>query len=410
MNKMVTPSAQNILIAGLPYSPNVGDGVIADCLAHIIRDEFPGNAISHLDLSGRESVGAVTVPRRDLALKLLERLPARLRRVLIGAVLRRLLERKRGAWRERIAKADLVLFGGGQIFSDVDLNFPRKIAAAATLCKDTGTPVSIIAAGVAHNWSRQGRALFMTLHRAGLRDVSLRDQGSIANWVAQVGPDDPVDVQIGRDPGLLAHECYGPFAKRDGNAPIGLNITAPEVIGLHSDGGDKARPDLVETYRDICVRLVESGRRVRLFCNGATEDMRLVEALAEAAPIAPLVASGCVEIAARPLCGRDLAAIIAGCSVIVAHRLHACIVAYSYGVPPVGLAWDGKLQAFFASVQLEDNFLPSDVDAARVVAKALALHNCKIDAATHESVLEECRIQVRWHVGSSLQKDAGACA
>ena len=39
---------------------------------------------------------------------------------------------------------------------------------------------------------------------------------------------------------------------------------------------------------------------------------------------------------------------IAGCQLIVAHRMHACIAAHSFAIPTIGLRWDVKLDSFFA--------------------------------------------------------------
>ena len=43
---------------------------------------------------------------------------------------------------------------------------------------------------------------------------------------------------------------------------------------------------------------------------------------------------------------RELVAQISGFRAIVAHRLHASIIAYSLGIPSVGLVWDKKVRAF----------------------------------------------------------------
>jgi hypothetical protein len=44
----------------------------------------------------------------------------------------------------------------------------------------------------------------------------------------------------------------------------------------------------------------------------------------------------------------DLAVFVAGCDLIIAHRMHACIAAHSFAVPTIGLTWDEKLTSFFA--------------------------------------------------------------
>jgi hypothetical protein len=84
-----------------------------------------------------------------------------------------------------------------------------------------------------------------------------------------------------------------------------------------------------------------------------------------------------------------LAALIAGCDAVVAHRLHAAIVAYAYRVPTVGLLWDDKLQAFFESVGREAYVVAFDQAPARIGALVADAMAEGIDADEHTRVLQE---------------------
>src|SRR6056297_1732778 len=118
---------------GLPYSPNLGDGVIAECFAHGVGEVAPGASVTAIDLSGRPGFGAAVVANRARALAVLRRLPRPARHAVVQARLRRVLSRVAPRWREALVGADLAVIGGGQIFSDADLNFPVKVAWAARL-------------------------------------------------------------------------------------------------------------------------------------------------------------------------------------------------------------------------------------------------------------------------------------
>lgn len=332
-----------LVIFGLGYSPNLGDGVIADCLAHAARTLVPGLQVEALDLSGRTGFGAVTLANRDRALRLLAALPRWLRHVLVRWKLGRMLDAAMPRWQEACRDAGAVLIGGGQLLSDADLNFPLKIARAARLARDAGLPVAVHAAGVSRNWSPAGRALFSGLFSTDLRAVGLRDAPSIAAWTAQTGGRPPAPV-LARDPGLLAAECYGPAPRRAGW--VGVCVTDPAILGYHAEG---AVAGAGAGFYDGLVRaLAARGRRVLLFCNGAEEDRRALAALA--GPLADLVARGQVELAPSPDRPAALAHLIGGLDGLVAHRLHACILGYAYGRPVVGLGWDRKVESFFASV------------------------------------------------------------
>lgn len=390
---------RRIVLFGLPFSPNVGDGVIADCLAYALVQQMPGVTIQTIDLAGRTGPGKGLV-RRGPALFLLGHLSPGLRQHVVAFALRRLLRRLGPDWTHAVKGADFVLFGGGQILSDVDLNFPLKLDAAARIATAAGVPMGIVAAGVAANWSARGAALFATLGQGDLRHVALRDAGSIAHWTAQMPQAGlPVPV-LCRDPGLLAAQCYG-LAGPDGrgqpspdDAPVGVGIADPAELALHADMGIGDRVGLMGFYADLVLALGQRGTRVRLFCNGADDDAAFMEQLFLSPRLTALRHAGLVEMAPRPATGAELAQIIAGCHAVVAHRLHACIVAYTLGRPFVGLAWDSKLDGFLQSVGLQDRLGDAAEGAESVVRQLDQAITCGISPVESDRVRAECRTQI----------------
>ncbi|WP_158243149.1 polysaccharide pyruvyl transferase family protein [Acidimangrovimonas sediminis] len=378
-----------LVLFGLPYSPNLGDGVIAECLAHALRDLVPGAEVVTVDLSGREGFGQVTVRNRSAVLKLLGALPRPARHALVTWKLGRMLDAAEPRWRAAVEGAGAVLIGGGQLFSDADLNFPLKIARAAGIAGTAGVPVAIHAVGVSRNWSAAGARLFSRVFAADLRRVAIRDAPSIAAWKAQVAGASPVPVSA-RDPGLLAAACYGPAPRQEGW--VGLGVTDPALLGYHADAEVAGRG---AGFTEALARaLVAGGQRVLLFCNGAEEDRAALEALAD--PLGDLIAAGQVRIAPVSTRPAELAHLVGGLDGLVAHRLHACILGYAYGRPVVGLGWDRKVESFFASVEAE-RFCVTDPAArpeavAATVAGALA---SGVDATVHGRALDEARAAVQ---------------
>ncbi len=372
---------------GLHYSPNVGDGIIAECLGHAITELCPGATCRTVDLSGRSGFGAVVVRNRELALKVLGLLPASLRGRLVEARLARMLNRVAPDWQEAAEWADLAILGGGQIFSDADLNFCTKIAQAVRVLSAADCPVVVHAAGVSANWSKRGTALFETLFDADLRAVGLRDAASISAWRSQTGDRPPAPI-LTRDPGLLACDCYGPSTPSES---IALGVTAPHILRYHADDGVAGDGGL-GFFADLAVELIRRGHDVRLFCNGASEDRRALARVAGMARLGPLIAGGRITCAVPPECPADLAAILSGARGVIAHRLHACIVAYSYGRAMVGLGWDRKLESFFASVDATPFFVGAgQVTPALVAERADAALAAGVDAERHAQVLDETR-------------------
>jgi len=351
---------------GLRYSPNVGDGIISDCLAHACRNLHPGCEVSTVDLSGRRDFGQQTMRNRDLALRVLRTLPRMVRQRIVTGRLNAMLDRVEPDWMAAADGADLAILGGGQIFSDADLNFCVKIARAAGVLHCKQVPVVIHAAGVSRNWSARGSALFHEVFRTNLRAVGLRDEPSVSAWRDQVHNEPPAPL-VTRDPGLLAAGCYGRAQSSTGR--VGLCVTTPEILTYHADSAVAGvTANGIGFFADVTNALIQKGERVTLFCNGAHEDRAALHQLAARPEIAAHIASGSVVVAPAPLTPADLAAIISGCRAIIAHRLHACIVAYAYEIPIVGLGWDRKVSSFFASVQSDRFFVGSPDASADVVA------------------------------------------
>ncbi len=380
-----------ILVFNLHYSPNLGDGLIGACMVHALGELVPDAAVVPVDISGRDRFGAVTVRNRATLLKILRLFSKTFRRQIVYRRLNAMLDRIEPRWREAISGADLAIIGGGQLFSDADLNFPTKIGRVAKLLRDEGLPVAIHGTGVSRNWSRRGRALFRTLAEADLRSIGMRDEDSLKAWEDQSGIFEPKAI-LTRDPGLLAFEAFGPVAAVD---RIALGVTSPVLLTYHADSGVAGRGGL-GWFEALALELVGQVGPVRLFCNGAEEDALALGELCERPLIRRAIADGRIECAPMPRNPEELVATVAPCRAVISHRLHACILGYAYTRPVVGMGWDRKVQSFFASVGLDRFFVgrtktpPEEV--AALVQTALEQG---IDPDTHRCAIEDTREGMR---------------
>ncbi|WP_375687039.1 polysaccharide pyruvyl transferase family protein [Pseudooceanicola sp. LIPI14-2-Ac024] len=370
---------------GVGLSPNLGDGVIADCLAYGLKARRQGITVTCVDISGRTARGEQTVANRRLAMALLDHLPRPLRHAIARRKLEGIVDRVAGDWTRAVQDADLAVIGGGQIFSDANLNFPVKIGRAAGILAAAGTPTAVYAVGVSGNWSDEGRDRFARVLDCDLRLVGTRDNASAMAWDRQM-PGGPAP-QLTADPGLLAAPCYGPPG--DAAEGIGLCITDFAVLRHHADGRIAGQGSSADAfYAGIVEALVAGGHRVTLFCNGATEDAAQMARLAALPRLAALAADGRLTVLPLATTPRELALQIAGCRAVIAHRLHACIVAYSYGRPVVGLGWDSKLRAFFDAVGLGESFCDRpDINGAGIAALATAAIDRGIGRDDHATAL-----------------------
>jgi polysaccharide pyruvyl transferase WcaK-like protein len=85
-----------------------------------------------------------------------------------------------------------------------------------------------------------------------------------------------------------------------------------------------------------------------------------------------------------------MAGFISTLDLVVGHRLHACVAAYSYGVPHIGFTWDIKMRSFFESVG-RARFLCEAVviSVPEVVALGEETMRAGIDTAARDAVIAD---------------------
>lgn len=377
-----------VALFNVKYSPNLGDGIIAECLEYALsRAPRPVRPIS-FDLAGRVRYDPGKASYRSKVLSLIERCPAFLRRRLLPLVIQAVVSRQIApVWMERLGSCQVAVFGGGNLLADKDQNFPIKLTAAIQRCNSLGIPVIISHVGVSEGWSKPGRTRFVSeLSRARLHSVTVRDNRSADEFGRQF-PELKTIPAVVPDPGLLSEEVYGRAPRPQGGKPrIGLGVTSPLVVRLHSAEA-VTQAGLAQWFVDIARSLTAAGNEVHLFTNGTPEDEEFCDVIAGRLVTDPNVHRS--HSFARP---EQLALFVSTLDCCISHRLHACIVAYAYGVPPIGLRWDRKLESFFASIgQPGDLFSTREASLEDVrTAVKRGLTN-GVDRDRRASLLKLCR-------------------
>lgn len=171
-----------IVLFNVKYSANLGDGLLTECLEAELRRCSSNTSVTSIDLAGRRHYAQGGRYRRA-ALTVLQMLPAAARQFTAGLIVDRKVAGMKKAWGQELATADAVVIGGGNLFSDADLNFPIKIYGAIGQVTAKSLPVGVFGVGVADNWSARGKHLFLTaLAGARLVHVAVRDARSQSIW------------------------------------------------------------------------------------------------------------------------------------------------------------------------------------------------------------------------------------
>jgi len=379
-------------IFNVKYSPNLGDGIIAECLEGELCRADPRLAPLSIDLAGRTGYSSRNGRFRKPLLTVLEYMPAQVRSRTVPLLLKPLVRlRYAGRWRSWLRRCDSVVIGGGALFADADQNFPIKLAQALDLASRQDLPVAVASVGVSDRWSVQGRRrLAAGLQKARMIGATVRDSDSSAAWRATWGTLGIKPATLAPDPGLLSERQFGrPPRPACEHTRVALCLTAPLALRLHHEGSH-GEGQLEAWASVLALRLAERGCEVTLFTNGSPED-RLFRDKVETG----LAGRAHIRFAPDFANPGELARFLSGFECVLAHRLHACIVAYSYQVPTLGFAWDRKLRSFFEQTGRERFVLdPRETSPMRAADLAFSAIAEGIDPIVHAQLIEQATVAV----------------
>lgn len=380
----------SIRLFNVKFSPNLGDGLLSECLEKALIALGASQDTWSIDLAARQVYGDGLAARLQI-MSGLDMMPAWMRREFIRLPLAVQARRKwRPHYSSHIRGADAVVIGGGNLISDIDLNFPTKLTLAIKAAERLTLPFVVYASGVTSDWTPRGTAMMKkAFSNPLLRGVFVRDQDSKRLWDEKLGDASGFDAVVVRDPGLLASDFIPSSRIHDTPLPVaGVGIMSHIAIRYHAENAPGTL-HLANWYLDLVRGLVAKGFHTVIFTNGSPEDIAYLEKLK---PQLRAIGGDAVSFPVQRT-PSELCAIISSLDVLVAYRMHAVIAAYSYGVPSVGLAWDRKLRSFMASVEREE-FLCDVAKAKPETAVELA---CR---AAAEGIAEGERKKVlseAWH-------------
>ena len=379
-----------LALLNLRYSPNLGDVLLCECLEYGLRKAAPQLDVVQLDIAGRRDFAQGSA-RRLAAMAMLQRLPQPVRQRIARLMIGRSLRRTEPYWQAQLATVNAAVVGGGGLFADADLNFPLKIAAILSVVAAFGLPAAVHAVGVSDNWSPEGEALFrQALTNVTLVHATVRDELSRAIWTRRLAPAGVRLPDLARDPGFLAAECYPAAPRRPQlTQQIGICLTHPTALRYHADAPMPPAAALGQWFAALVAAFTTMGCAVFLFTTGSPED----EAYAsDVTPrlLAAVDPAGSATRVPRFARAAELVGFIATLDLLIAHRLHACIAAYSFAVPHIGLTWDVKMRSYFELVQ-RTPFLRDAVATSvdNMVALAQETTRAGIAPAEHAAVMRE---------------------
>ncbi|WPY96664.1 polysaccharide pyruvyl transferase family protein (plasmid) [Limimaricola variabilis] len=370
------------------YSPNLGDGLLSECLEHQLIALGAAPDTASIDLAARGAYGDVMAGRGTI-MAVLDALPGPARRAAVRLPLALQARRRwQPHYRAGLRGAEAVAIGGGNLLADLDLNFPTKLSLALGEARKRGLPAAIYACGMSGGWSATGlRMARRAFANGALKAVFLRDTASRDLWAELMQPHTGIAAEVVRDPGLLAARVF-PAARPDPRPrPVaGIGLMSHLAIRYHAEAAPEA-DQLDDWFVGLGRALLDAGFDLRVFTNGSPEDVSYAARLRPrlAALAGPERIAFPTQRTPAELCGH-----IADLDVLVAYRLHAVIAATSYGVPAIGLAWDRKLASFLDSIGAGDRLLDvTRIAPGAAAERMVALARQPRDKAARQALLRE---------------------
>ena len=345
-----------LLVLGWYYSSNLGDAVICDCVADMLRSHYPQAQICIRDI-----VGHSAFPKNEITdLNVLDQQRRRQRLRILATRLGwdKLLCHRQwylDYFREEIDRlgsedCDAVVFAGGQMFMD---DLALYVEALTARFSARNIPVFFNACGTGPSWSRAIRSrLGKALSGDSVKLVSCRDDTALVDrWC---GKGDGFVIPTA-DPALEASRIYG--VSRDPNAEtVGLGVLFPFSL----------EPRLVMSFWRRLIRQLERQHIPwKLFTNGSGADTAFARKILNSLP----ELSGQTEkrLCPPPQTPRELVQTIAQFKSLISFRLHSHILACSLDIPTVALVWDRKVPLFFEKIGQPERCLPLKASPKRVL-------------------------------------------
>jgi polysaccharide pyruvyl transferase WcaK-like protein len=175
---------------------------------------------------------------------------------------------------------------------------------------------------------------------------------------------------------------------------VGICVTHPTALRYHADEAMPSATALTDWFTALVRALSRKGYHILLFTTGSPEDNVYLErfmTLVQQGQNGP----GRVERVPSLPKAADMAAFVSTLDLLLGHRLHACIAAYSYGVPHIGFTWDQKLKSFFDSVGRGRYVCPAvSTSVAEVVGLAEETLRDGIDADERASTVAQTHADI----------------
>ncbi|WP_041285020.1 polysaccharide pyruvyl transferase CsaB [Desulfoscipio gibsoniae] len=322
-----------VVISGYYGFSNLGDEAVLYSILRVLRHSVPELEVTVLSNEPRNTA-------RDYGVHAVDRWNMR---EVAGAVRR----------------ADLLISGGGSLLQDVTgLQSLMYYLGVIWLARFFRRPVMYYAQGIGPVTTKAGRRLVgLTTQR--VQAVTVRDAESLQDLQA-MGVRRPVEVTadpvLGLRPGDIDLSVGAEILRRH-DIQVGSGVVGVSVRPLPG-------PPIWEMeLAKACDRLARAGRTIVFLPMQSPADLVASREVAAAMRESRTIISTKLSVP-------QMISLVGNLDLLVGMRLHALIFAAVCGVPPVGIAYDPKVERFLSRLGLAPAGKPAEIESQALAQQA----------------------------------------
>lgn len=310
-----------ILLVGAVSSKNYGDNIICNTSLKLLSSFSKSNEVE-----------LVNIDFTSYKLGILKRVFRflRVRNSLYDTI-------RNNMFNSKINKSDCIVFAGGQMFFNYFIPFINEYSTKALFYKKN---VYYYGCGFGPLSNYNEEILKNCLNNENVCYVGVRDHIEYAKFLCKCSVLVP-------DVAICCREYYGDFTCIKENS-IGVGVIDPYYYNQNNSSQLS-----LDQYLSLLLFLIKSiinqGYNVFLFCNGDEKDRIILDKVYESCVNNFMHVSKC----SIPKNDNELVELISSFTYVMASRLHALIVSYSYNIPAFGLVWDEKIPDFYKMIYHE---------------------------------------------------------
>jgi len=269
-----------------------------------------------------------------------------------------------------LGRCDVIIFAGGGIIKldSAKMDFTKAIDTITSLADAYEIPVMFVGVGVED--CKQDRDFYRmqtAINRKCIKYITVRENIELMQKYIY-NPD--IIVEKVADPALIASDIYN-IAKDDS---ILIGIGTINYANWELNGFPIEEKVLLDFYVQLIEELKNRGLECRLFSNGTRRDYEFAER------VCLINQENMSHIIKSPVTDDEWVKTLSGFSHIVAPRLHTNIVAFSLGIPCIGMVWNKKVRWFYEMLgKPERAYEPAQFNAKEMIDKLFAISNEDID-------------------------------